>query len=154
MASGSRPFGRATPFNLKTKSFTILPRAEPARFFAHSLHTNSRDGPICRRIERKNAIESPWLIPQRQGPPDVYVWNTERHSGESWHDFVKRGASEALAAVQQWPGAGALGGRGGLSRLDSKLQCRTGRKVNLWQDLHEIAEKGSKIVLSDAQVSL
>jgi hypothetical protein len=38
-----------------------------------------------------------WELP----PSGVYVWDTERHPGESWGDFVERGASEALAAVQR-----------------------------------------------------
>jgi len=42
-------------------------------------------------------------IPQRKGPPGVYTWVTERRSGEGWRDFVERGASDALAAVERWP---------------------------------------------------
>jgi hypothetical protein len=42
-------------------------------------------------------------IPQRQGPPGVYTWVTERQAGEVWRDFVERGAYEALAAVERWP---------------------------------------------------
>lgn len=47
-------------------------------------------------------------IPQREGPPGVYVWNTERRSGEDWQNFVKGGASDALAAVERWPEPGDL----------------------------------------------
>jgi len=44
------------------------------------------------------------VIPQRQGPPAVYPWATNRQSGESWPDFVQRGALDALAAVERFPG--------------------------------------------------
>lgn len=47
-------------------------------------------------------------IPQRQGPPGVYAWVTERLSDEPWQDFVERGASDALAAVERWPEPGDL----------------------------------------------
>ena len=43
------------------------------------------------------------LIPQRHGPPAVYLWNTEREPGEPWPNFVERSASDALAAVERWP---------------------------------------------------
>ncbi len=43
-------------------------------------------------------------IPQRHGPPGVYSWETKRRFGESWEDFVERGASDAVAAVERWPG--------------------------------------------------
>jgi hypothetical protein len=52
---------------------------------------------------RKNAEGWGGLIPQRHGPPAVYVWNTERRLGEAWEGFVERGASDALAAVERWP---------------------------------------------------
>jgi len=42
-------------------------------------------------------------IPQRDGPPGVYVWTTEYKSGEPWVNFIERGVSEALAAVERWP---------------------------------------------------
>jgi|HubBroStandDraft_4_1064222.scaffolds.fasta_scaffold1022334_1 hypothetical protein len=48
------------------------------------------------------------LIPQRNGSPGVYVWETTREPEESWADFVKRGASNALAAVARWPLEGDL----------------------------------------------
>lgn len=50
--------------------------------------------------------QSEWsgLIPQRHGPPAVYVWETEPRSGESWGEFVERSISETLAAVERWPG--------------------------------------------------
>lgn len=44
------------------------------------------------------------LIPQRQGPPAVYPWDTNRQSGEPWPDFVPRGATDALRAVERFPG--------------------------------------------------
>jgi hypothetical protein len=47
-------------------------------------------------------------IPQRHGPPGVYTWNTERHSNEPWQQFVERGVSDALAAVERWPEADDL----------------------------------------------
>jgi hypothetical protein len=43
------------------------------------------------------------VIPQRNGPPGVYVWETKRQSGELWTQFVERSASETLSAVGQWP---------------------------------------------------
>jgi hypothetical protein len=42
-------------------------------------------------------------VPQRDGPPSVYAWVTERRFGEPWQDFVARGVSDALAAVVRWP---------------------------------------------------
>jgi hypothetical protein len=47
-------------------------------------------------------------IPQREGPPGVYTWDTERRSGEPWHQFVERSASEALGAAERWPEPGDL----------------------------------------------
>jgi hypothetical protein len=47
-------------------------------------------------------------IPQQKGPPAVYAWVTEHHSGEAWQDFVERGASDALAAVERWPEPGDI----------------------------------------------
>jgi hypothetical protein len=44
-----------------------------------------------------------FLIPQRHGPPAVYTWAADRLPSESWLDFVERGASDALAHVEQWP---------------------------------------------------
>ena len=44
------------------------------------------------------------LIPQRHGPPAVYHWETNPRPGGTWMEFVERGASDALAAVQRWPG--------------------------------------------------
>jgi hypothetical protein len=43
------------------------------------------------------------LIPQRHGPPAVYVWAADRLPAELWSDFVERGASDALAHVERWP---------------------------------------------------
>jgi hypothetical protein len=43
------------------------------------------------------------LIPQREGPPAVYPWDTKRGPGESWSDFVDRAAAETLAAARRWP---------------------------------------------------
>jgi|SRR5882672_506522 len=48
------------------------------------------------------------LIPQRQGPPGVYVWETKRERDEAWSHFLERGASDALAAVERWPAPGDL----------------------------------------------
>jgi hypothetical protein len=48
------------------------------------------------------------LIPQRVGPPAVYPWETKRESDEPWSNFVERGASEALAAAERWPGPNEL----------------------------------------------
>lgn len=48
------------------------------------------------------------LIPQRYGPPAVYPWVTDRRPGESWPDFVERGANEALVAVERFPSPGDL----------------------------------------------
>jgi len=45
-----------------------------------------------------------WLLPQRHGPPGVYSGETKRRFGEPWEDFVQRGASDAVAAVERWPG--------------------------------------------------
>jgi hypothetical protein len=42
-------------------------------------------------------------ISQRQGPPGVYTWVTNRRSGETWEHFAQRGASDAAAAVERWP---------------------------------------------------
>jgi hypothetical protein len=47
-------------------------------------------------------------IPQRDGPPGVYVWETKHEPGESWPHFVERGTSSALAAVERWPTPGDL----------------------------------------------
>jgi len=48
------------------------------------------------------------LIPQRHGPPGVYVWETKHELGEPWSHFTERSASEALAAVERWPSPGDL----------------------------------------------
>jgi hypothetical protein len=48
------------------------------------------------------------VIPQRHGPPEVYVWETRRESREAWSHFVERSASETLAAVARWPTPGDL----------------------------------------------
>jgi|SRR5882724_10608311 len=48
------------------------------------------------------------LIPQRHGPPGVYPWETNQFSGESWLDFVERGAHDTLAAVERFPEPGDL----------------------------------------------
>jgi hypothetical protein len=42
-------------------------------------------------------------IPQRQGLPAIYVWETKREAGEPWSLFIERGANEALAAAERWP---------------------------------------------------
>jgi hypothetical protein len=47
-------------------------------------------------------------IPQRHGPPGVYVWETRYEPGEGWPQFIERGASETLAAVERWPALGDL----------------------------------------------
>lgn len=43
------------------------------------------------------------VIPQRHIAPAVYHWETYRVPGESWEQFVERGSSDALAAVERWP---------------------------------------------------
>lgn len=43
------------------------------------------------------------VIPQRHGAPAVYSWTTNRRPGEPWADFIERGISDALAAVERWP---------------------------------------------------
>jgi hypothetical protein len=43
------------------------------------------------------------LIPQRNGRRAVYAWAADCHSGESWLDFVEKGAVDALAHAEQWP---------------------------------------------------
>jgi hypothetical protein len=48
------------------------------------------------------------LIPQREGPDRVYGWETKRRKKEPWSDFVKRCASDTLAAVGRWPRKGDL----------------------------------------------
>jgi hypothetical protein len=42
-------------------------------------------------------------LPQRQGPPALYVWSNDRQPCELWTQFVERGVSEALAIVQREP---------------------------------------------------
>jgi hypothetical protein len=42
-------------------------------------------------------------LPQRQGPPALYIWSNDRQPGELWTRFVERGASEAFAHVQRKP---------------------------------------------------
>ena len=48
------------------------------------------------------------VIPQRLGAPAVYAWETARRTGEPWDNFVERGSSDTLAAVERWPAAGDL----------------------------------------------
>lgn len=48
------------------------------------------------------------IIPQRNGPLGVYVWDTKRRPGEPWTDFVDRGANDAIAAVERFPVPGDL----------------------------------------------
>jgi hypothetical protein len=43
------------------------------------------------------------LIPQQNGPPGIYVWETKRKPGELWPEFIERCASDTLAAVGRWP---------------------------------------------------
>ena len=45
-------------------------------------------------------------IPQRNGPPGVYVWESRCEPGEPWSHFVERSASRALAAVNRFPTPG------------------------------------------------
>ena len=47
-------------------------------------------------------------IPQRNGPPGVYHWETNPEPGEPWARFIERGASDTLAAVRRWPMPGDL----------------------------------------------
>lgn len=42
-------------------------------------------------------------IPQRQGPPAVYAWETDRLPGEPWSTFVERSVADTLAALSRWP---------------------------------------------------
>ena len=42
-------------------------------------------------------------VPQREGPNALYVWSTDKQTGGIWVNFVQRGASEALSAVQRYP---------------------------------------------------
>ncbi len=42
-------------------------------------------------------------IPQRHGPPSVYVWESKCEPGEPWSNFVECGASGALTAVDRYP---------------------------------------------------
>ena len=48
------------------------------------------------------------LVPQRDGRPAVYAWETNRRSGEPWADFVERGANDAMAAAERFPDPGDL----------------------------------------------
>jgi hypothetical protein len=48
------------------------------------------------------------LIPQRNGSPALYTWETKHEPGELWPDFIERGASDALVAVKRWPMADDL----------------------------------------------
>lgn len=43
------------------------------------------------------------LIPPQDGRRAVYTWAGDRLRGESWPDFVERGAEDALAHVERWP---------------------------------------------------
>lgn len=47
-------------------------------------------------------------IPQAVGPRACYAWNTDRHAGELWPDFVRRSAAENLAEVKKWPRPGEV----------------------------------------------
>jgi hypothetical protein len=48
------------------------------------------------------------MIPQENGPDAVYAWETHRLPDESWLAFVRRCASETLAAVKSLPRPGEL----------------------------------------------
>lgn len=48
------------------------------------------------------------LIPQQQGPDAVYAWETKKGTGEAWPVFVRRCASETLAAIEELPRPGEL----------------------------------------------
>ncbi len=43
------------------------------------------------------------VIPQQQGAPAVYCWETKRRLGETWPQFIERDAADSLAAVERWP---------------------------------------------------
>jgi len=43
------------------------------------------------------------VVPQSEGPPRVYHWETERHPREDWSAFASRSASETLDTVQEMP---------------------------------------------------
>ncbi|MBI1852095.1 MAG: hypothetical protein HYR85_17285 [Planctomycetes bacterium] len=48
------------------------------------------------------------LIPQRTGADAVYPWETKQHRDEPWSEFVRRCASDTIAAVSTWPRSGDL----------------------------------------------
>jgi hypothetical protein len=43
------------------------------------------------------------IIPQRDGSPVVYTWETKRKAREAWLEFIHRCASDTLDAVERWP---------------------------------------------------
>jgi hypothetical protein len=48
------------------------------------------------------------LLPQKEGPPAVYHWETERQDSEPWADYVHRSCADALAAIAVLPAAGEV----------------------------------------------
>ena len=57
---------------------------------------------------RDEVVDWDGLIPQRQGAPGVYSWETKRLPGEPWPQFVDRAAAESIAAVERWPDPDSL----------------------------------------------
>src|SRR5579872_543568 len=50
------------------------------------------------------------IFPDPRGGRCIYSWITDRKPGESWSDFVIRGASDALSAAETFPRPGELSG--------------------------------------------
>lgn len=48
------------------------------------------------------------LLPQHEGPPGVYHWESERNPDEGWQSFVMRSALDTLAAVNAMPREGEI----------------------------------------------
>ena len=76
------------------------------------------------------------MIPQCDGLPAVYHWESERMSGESWLSYVERCARETLAAVADLPRPGEVP-----PELPGQIL------YNLtWVDEAEVGELGSRAV--------
>lgn len=48
------------------------------------------------------------VLPQEEGPPAVYHWESERRDSEPWPDYVTRSCSETLAAIAELPAIGEV----------------------------------------------
>lgn len=48
------------------------------------------------------------LVPQVDGTRACYTWETESKPEEDWSNYVRRCASETLAAVEKWPQPGEV----------------------------------------------